>query len=99
MKKQKVFISQPMTGFDINEVKKQRQPVIDKLQEQGYEVLDSILEYKTKNNMWLLGKSIQILSKADYIYFMKGFENSRGCRIEYEVSKRYDIPILETEDY
>lgn len=47
------------------------------------------------NSLWYLGKSIEFLSKADYAYFAKGWENYRGCRIEHECAVQYGIKIIE----
>lgn len=41
-----------------------------------------------------LARSIEFLSKADYVYFAHGWNETRGCRIEYECAVEYDIPIL-----
>jgi len=38
---------------------------------------------------WYLGKSIEMLAEADLVFFGKGWEEARGCRIEREVSEKY----------
>uniref|UniRef100_UPI004026D9C0 DUF4406 domain-containing protein n=1 Tax=Phocaeicola dorei TaxID=357276 RepID=UPI004026D9C0 len=42
-----------------------------------------------------LGKSIQLMAKADIAYFCQGWENARGCRIEHKCAKQYGIAIIE----
>ena len=39
----------------------------------------------------LLSKAINKLSDVDGIYFTKGWENSRGCKVEHYVSLVYDL--------
>ena len=47
--------------------------------------------------LWFLGKSLELLSTADVVYFAKGWENARGCRIENQCAIEYGI--LTIEDY
>ena len=34
------------------------------------------------------------MTNADCAYFMKGWNEARGCIIEHEVCERYGIPII-----
>ena len=45
--------------------------------------------------LWHLGKSIQQLGEADYIYFVKGHSNSDECLIERMIAKLYGIKELD----
>lgn len=47
-----------------------------------------------ENTLFKLGKSIELLSKADIIYFCKGWNKARGCKIEYMCASDYDIKII-----
>lgn len=40
------------------------------------------------------GKSNEEI-EADVVYFAKGWENARGCRIEHTVAKEYGLKIME----
>lgn len=90
----KVFISQPMSGLTDSEIFDTRNRVTKYLNEMGFDVIDSWVK-EDGNPVYLIGKSIELLSQADKIYFVKGWKNSRGCRIEYEVAKAYNIDIME----
>lgn len=94
---QKVFISQPMYGKTNEQIQSERVELISKLNNAGYEVIDSIIEDDVNNPIWLLGESIKLLSEADYIYTMSGWEGSRGCIIEKAVACFYNIPSLDEE--
>ncbi|MBQ8249080.1 MAG: DUF4406 domain-containing protein, partial [Clostridia bacterium] len=50
------------------------------------------------NPLWFLGKAIQLLSEADVVYFAKGWEQARGCRIENNCARAYGIKLI-IEDY
>ena len=90
----KVFICQPMLGKTDEEIEKERYEITIKLKVRGYEIIDSYIEEDTDNPVYLLGESIKLLSTADFIYLMPGWENGRGCRIEKLVADTYNIPIL-----
>lgn len=44
--------------------------------------------------LFKLGKSIELLSKADIIYLCKGWNKARGCKIEYMCASDYDVKII-----
>lgn len=90
----KVFISQCMAGKTNEEIILERSLLVSKLENKGYQVIDSVLNIDA-NPVYLLGKSIELLSEANFIYLMPGWENGRGCRIEKLVADNYEIPILE----
>lgn len=100
-----VFISQPMRGLTPDEIKLNRSEAIKDikkfiLNKYGEEVniIDSYFEDAPQTKLpalWWLGQSICKLSEADIIYFLKGYENARGCRIEALCAKEYGIEIVE----
>lgn len=45
--------------------------------------------------LWFLGKSLELLSTADCVYFAPGWENYRGCKIEHLCAEQYGITIIE----
>ena len=89
----KIMISQPMKGKTEEEIRKEREELVKQLENEGHEVIDTIFaEEPPKNSdtaMWYLSKSIEAMSMVDGIVFMQGWENARGCKIEYEVALKY----------
>ena len=63
------------------------------------EVIDSFFKDAPHDAkpLWFLGKSLELLSKADVAFFCKGWENYRGCRIENQCAIEYGINVI--EDY
>ena len=95
----KIMISQPMRGKTEKEIKDERDVLVKKLQKEGHEVLETVFEdfdcYASP--IAYLARSIEFLDKADAVVFMKGWENARGCRIEYQIAKDYGKFIKEEQ--
>lgn len=89
----KIMISQPMNGKTNEQIQKERKDIVLNLIMDGYAVIDSIIREDAPKDcdeaIYYLSKSIEFISKVDYVYFMKGWENARGCRIEHEVAVAY----------
>lgn len=94
----KVFISQPMGGKSNEQIRKERSELVEELQKDGYEVVDSIVaetpEAAFNEPVYYLSQSILTLSKCDCIYFMPGWEKARGCKIEHTIAVEYGIEII-----
>lgn len=96
----KLFISQPMNGKTDEEILATREEAIKKAEEllgESVEVIDSFFQSAPHDAkpLWFLGKSIELLSTADVVYFAKGWERARGCKIEYECAKEYGLDSIE----
>lgn len=92
----KVFISQPMRGFAEHEIKLNRAKAIENIKRlygNDVEIIDNYFDSDEKP-LFKLGKSIELLSKADIIYLCKGWNKARGCKIEYMCASDYDIKII-----
>ena len=46
------------------------------------------------HNLWYLGRSIQKMAEADYIYFCDDYTLSRGCTIEHKIVELYELKVL-----
>lgn len=98
----KLFISQPMKGKTDEEILKERERAIASSQKQlgePVEVIDSFFQSAPVDArpLWFLGKSLELLSRADIAYFAKGWEEARGCKIENQCAIEYGITVI--EDY
>ena len=99
----KLFISQPMNGKTNDEILSVREKAIKSAERElgePVEVIDSFLKDvpHEARPLWFLGKSLELLSTADVVYFAKGWENARGCRIENQCAIEYGIELI-IEDY
>ena len=96
----KLFISQPMKGKSDEEIIRERNKAIveaERLCDDTVEVLDSFFQYAPADAkpLWFLGKSLELLAKADVAYFVPGWADARGCRIEHQCALEYGINIIE----
>lgn len=100
----KLFISQPMRGLTQEEIEMQRCDAVDemKIKEFGDSivVIDSIIKDAPEDAtpLWYLGRSVQLLGEADVACFIGNWKEYRGCRIEYQIAKEYDIPIYDLSE-
>ena len=86
----KVMISQPMKGKSEEQIRKEREDLIKELEAQGHEVVDTIFDFgPEKNSIHYLAKSIETMANVDCVVFMQGWNQARGCRIEYQIALEY----------
>lgn len=85
----KIFISQPMMNKSNDKLQLERMQLKVLLESQGHEVIDSILDIPDGTPLTYLAESIKLIDQADGVVFMKDWDMSRGCVVEYEVAMRY----------
>ena len=89
----KIMISQPMRGKTTEQIQAERKQLVEELEKQGHEVIDTIFAEETPKDcdtaLFYLSKSIEAIGKVDGIVFMPGWEEARGCKIEYDVASNY----------
>ena len=93
----KIMISQPMKGKTNEQIREQRAELVTKLQEEGLEVVDTVFENGPADEdiaIYMLSQSIRYIGKVDAVYFMKGWEKARGCKIEHEVAVQYEKQVF-----
>lgn len=93
----KVYISQPNAYLDNAATRKERADIISDLNKylKDPEILDSYIEKDHVFGLEQLSKSILVMSKADTIVFAKGWENSKGCRIEHQIAQEFNLSIID----
>ena len=106
MKTKKLFISQPMNGLSNEDIEKERARILEvvKITEgANIELIDSFFKDAPHDArpLWFLGKSFELLSTADIVYFGGDWKNKRGCKLEYEAAKQYLLPegVVIIEEY
>lgn len=108
--KYRVFISQPMTGRSLDEVKKERENVITIMHRfdtvlrtvgDSVDVVDSFDEkafIEHRNPLECMSECIRIMSTCNVVVFVPGWEKHRGCRIEHQCPTEYRISTIMLKD-
>ena len=90
----KVMISQPMRGKTKEQINSERFELVKMLEAEGHEVVNTVFAVETPQGnkaVYYLAKSIEAMSKVDGVVFMPGWNNARGCRIEYDIAASYGL--------
>lgn len=99
----KLFISQPMcdkTKEEILAVRQQAKLQVENLLEYKVDLVENFIEDipDGATPLWCLTRSLLSLADADIVYFCKGWEQYRGCRIEREIASEYHLHIIDEPD-
>lgn len=106
----KAMLSQPMLGKTENEIIATRENAIKVLSEKGYEIVNTLFTDKWYSNeamqkrgvvqrpLCFLAKSLEKMSLCHAVYFCKGWETARGCRIEHQAAIDYGLDIIYEEE-
>ena len=105
----KAMLSQPMAGKTEEEIVATRDRAIKVLEDRGYEVVNTLFtdEWYSKENMeergvvniplCFLAKSLESMSLCHAAYFCKGWEKTRGCKIEHDAAVAYGLEVIYEE--
>lgn len=96
----KVFISQPMNDKTNEQIEAERNRAIEEIKnkypEEEVEIIDSFFKdapHEAKP-LWFLSKSLELLSTANIAYFVEGWDQYRGCKIEHTCATEYGIEVI-----
>jgi hypothetical protein len=104
--KKKIMISQPMAGFTNEQIVETRNRFLQFAEKENLEVVNTYFqdEWHSKDSMTgrgvvqipvcFLAKAIENMSLCHKVYFAKGWESARGCKIEHEIALQYELEII-----
>lgn len=107
--KTKVMLSQPMAGKTDEEIVATREAAIKALEGIGCEVINTLFTDEWYSNeqmkargvvqipLCFLAKSLENMSLCHAVYFCKGWEKARGCRLEHDAAVAYGLHIIYEE--
>jgi len=103
----KVFISQPMRSLSDEQILATREEAIkeikERYREEEIEIIDSFFKDAPVDAkpLWYLADSLKLMSNADVVAFVDGYNTARGCNIEHICAKEYgyEIIYLQTKAY
>lgn len=103
----KAMISQPMNGLFDDEICEARNRAVKVLNSLDYEVVNTLFTDELYSDesmkergvvqvpLCFLAKSLENMSLCHAAYFVKGWENARGCNIEHDAAVAYGLDIIE----
>ena len=104
MAKLNIFISQPMHGLSEREILAERDRIEEVLHKlfpndeleflSGYTSEPPCLQDETRERIYRLGCSIEIMAKADYVFFAHGYTSAEGCMVEWTTCFQYDTQYI-----
>ena len=105
-----IMISQPMSGLSNEEITNVQNRAYQKLRLNGYDVINTLfLDYPSDEwlkaskgiiqpSIFYLSNAVREMSKCDAVYFVKGWKEARGCKIEHEIAKEYGLELIYEEE-
>lgn len=102
MKTMKAMISQPMNGLTDAQITATRNKAIQYLESKGYKVVNSYFKDEfdeppanVNEGIYFLAKSLEKMSECTAVYFCRGAQAARGCRIERAVAEAYGLTCID----
>lgn len=95
--KKKIYISLPITGYDVDERKARCLELAEQLRKMGWEVYHPFMIHKPaeipedKAYAYYMGEDIKMILCCDAIYFDNDWKNSKGCTLEHHTAQTYGI--------
>lgn len=89
--KKKMYISLPISGFDLTAVKLEADGYKQMWEDEDFEVVTpfDLSPDNEKTYAYHMGKCIEGLLTCDVVYFAPGWTDSKGCNLEYSAAKIY----------
>ena len=103
------MLSQPMYGKSDEEIVTTRDHAIKALKAQGFEIVNTFftdesysIESMEKRGIaqipiYFLAKTLENMAMCQAVYFCKGWEQARGCRIEHDTTVAYGLQVIYEE--
>ena len=100
------MLSQPMAGKTNEEIIETRERAIKALMDKGYDIINTLFtdEWYSEDNMvergvvqkplCFLAKSLEHMCLCHAVYFCKGWESARGCKLEHDAAVAYGLDII-----
>lgn len=95
MNKLKLYVSIPISGYQLDAVQREAATYKELWQGKGYEVVTpfDLSPESNKPYSYHMGRDIEGLLECDAVYFAPGWTESKGCNLEYAAAKIYEKTI------
>lgn len=96
-----IMISCPMKGKTREQIDEERANMMDLVWNIYPDacIRASVIEnHEEKTELECFSESIFHMSQCDILAMGHGWENARGCKLEHEIAKAYNMPIVYLDD-
>lgn len=95
----KIYVSIPITGHDIDDVREHADLIKGLLSRVGHNVVNPFEIYAGKNPTYAdyLCSDLRALADCDAIFLCRGWRFSRGCRIERNFAEEFGLQVMTEE--
>ena len=102
----KIMISQPMNGLKEEQIHETRNRFLQFAKKENLEVINTFFTgYRDSAEamvsrgvvqipLCFLSMALEKMSQCNTVYFAKGWEYARGCKIEHEVALQYGLELI-----
>lgn len=93
----KIYISGQISGLSLETVYSNFTNAEVELIKQGYEVVNPLNNGLPHESSWIdhMRADIKLMLDCDAIYLLKGYQDSKGAMIEYDLAKTLNFTIIE----
>lgn len=100
MSKKKLYISLPISGYQLDVVQREAETYKALWKDEGYEVITpfDLSPESSKPYSYHMGKDIEGLLECDAVYFAPGWVESKGCNLEYAAAKIYEKQFIHNKN-
>ena len=100
MASKKVYISMPMAGKSREEIERVQRETFKtlsaSLENESVELIDNYFAHDL-SPLECLAECLKRMAGADYVVFVDGWENARGCKVERLCAEEYGIGIIDIQ--
>ena len=101
-KELKIMLSSSMRGKTQEEIEAEREETFDKIGYMvgvDYVVMDTVIkDAEKKSELECFSESIYLLSQSDVLCMGHDWKKARGCKLEHDIAKAYNVPIIYLEE-
>lgn len=90
-----------MKGKTQEEILKDREEIKWVFQDLGWQFVETVQDAMPADianvSLWCLASGLVNMADCDYVVFLKGWRDARGCRLEHDACEAYGIKTIELD--